>query len=272
MYVTFWGVRGTIPCPSSDHLGYGGNTCCVSIKAADKHIILDSGTGIRLLGRHLLSHRVTEATLLITHAHHDHIHGFPYFTPAFQRQWYLRVISGKINCPDGLQGAISSYMSAPLFPVPLQTMPSTISFEEIMPRQVIELAGGVTIESAPLNHPGGASGFRISSGNRSVAYVTDTEHVAGTDDANVLWLIRGADLVIYDATFTEEDMEKHIGWGHSTWQEGVRLCRIADAKRLALFHHDPNNDDGRMAVIEAEARAAWPGAFAAREGMVMELA
>ena len=134
------------------------------------------------------------------------------------------------------------------------------------------LGKGLQVITAPLNHPNGATGYRISYGGKSMCYVTDTEHMIGRPDQTVLGLIEGADLVIYDSTYTDEEMTAKIGWGHSTWQEAIRLCRAADVGRLALFHHDPDHDDIVMAKIEAKAFQMWDRSFVARDGMEIDLA
>jgi phosphoribosyl 1,2-cyclic phosphodiesterase len=122
-----------------------------------------------------------------------------------------------------------------------------------------------------LNHPDGACGYRIDHEGCSLAYVTDTEHVPGAPDRNILELIDGADLVIYDTTYTEREFACKAGWGHSTWVEGIKLCRMAGARRLALFHHEPDHDDADMEAIEAEAQSVWSPVFAAREGETIVL-
>ena len=127
------------------------------------------------------------------------------------------------------------------------------------------------VKTAPLRHPNGATGYRIETGGSSLCYVTDTEHVPGAPDENVLGLIEGADLVVYDSTYTEEEFPGKVGWGHSTWQEGVRLCRTAGARRLAIFHHDPAHDDVFMADVERAAAQEWDGALVAREGLTLTL-
>ncbi|MCK5445629.1 MAG: MBL fold metallo-hydrolase, partial [Rhodospirillaceae bacterium] len=130
-----------------------------------------------------------------------------------------------------------------------------------------DLYEDVKIRTAPLNHPNGATGYRIETDGYSACYVTDTEHVPGELDQNILGLIEGADLVIYDCTYTEEEFPSKIGWGHSTWNQGVKLCRDVGVKQMAIFHHDPDHDDKFMAEIEAIAKAEWDGTFVAREGM-----
>ncbi|MFQ5467722.1 MAG: MBL fold metallo-hydrolase, partial [Kiloniellaceae bacterium] len=130
---------------------------------------------------------------------------------------------------------------------------------------------GVNLRTAPLNHPNGATGYRIEYDGRSLCYVTDTEHVPGSPDRAVLDLIKDADTVIYDCTYTDDEFPKYISWGHSTWQEGVRLCDRAGVGRLVVFHHDPSHDDGIMDRIAAAAEAARPGTIVARDGMVLKI-
>jgi phosphoribosyl 1,2-cyclic phosphodiesterase len=127
----------------------------------------------------------------------------------------------------------------------------------------------VRLITAPLNHPNGATGYRIDFGGRSLCYVNDTEHVEGRLDRNILELIDGADLVIYDSTYTDEEFPKYRNWGHSTWQEGVRLCDKAGAEQLVIFHHDPSHDDAFMDEVAKAAEAARPGTLVAHEGLVL---
>lgn len=265
--VKFWGVRGSIACPSPNHVVYGGNTSCVEVMAGDRHIILDAGTGIRNLGQRVIQEGIQSSVLLLTHTHWDHINGFPFFGPVFQKNRTFDIYAGHLYESGGVQSVLASSMSNPMFPVPLEALQATLSFHDFRAGETIELGPEVRIRTAPLNHPNGATGYRIEYDGRAVCYVTDTEHVPGQPDENVLALIDGADLVIYDSTYTDDEYPAHIGWGHSTWQEGVRLCRKAQVKKLAIFHHDPDHDDAFMAQLEDEARRAWDGTFVAREGM-----
>lgn len=269
--VKFWGVRGSIACPSPDHVVYGGNTSCVEISIGDTVIILDSGTGIRALGQDLNRRGVTSATLLLTHTHWDHINGFPFFAPAFNPKFSMNIRAGHLaGKPGGIHAVLASQMENPTFPVPLTAMRGTLSFQDFNAGETFGL-GEVVVKTAPLRHPNGATGYRIEWGGAAVCYVTDTEHLPGQPDENILKLIAGADLVIYDSTYTDEEFEPKIGWGHSTWQEGVRLARAAGVKRLAIFHHDPDHVDSIMARLEAEAFQAWDGTFVARDGMELTM-
>jgi phosphoribosyl 1,2-cyclic phosphodiesterase len=166
-----------------------------------------------------------------------------------------------------LKQVLSEMMSAPLFPIPIGIFAADLDFSDFRAGETHALGGGVTVRTAPLNHPNRATGYRVETGGKAICYVTDTEHVPGRPDANVLDLIAGADLVVYDCTYTDG----HVGWGHSTWQEGVRLVEKADAKRLAIFHHDPDHDDAFMDAIAAEAARMRPGTVVAKEGMTISL-
>lgn len=269
--VTFWGVRGTVPCAMPSHMEFGGNTSCVEIRAGGHHIVIDAGTGIRMLGKWLLKQGVTKATLLLSHTHLDHISGFPFFAPAYTKGFGLRIMSGHLTGKPGIEAVMARQMERPLFPVPLRTMGADLSFVEVEAGRSFPLEDGIRVRTAPLNHPDGATGYRVEYQGKSIAYITDTEHVPDQPDRNVLDLIAGADLVLYDASYTDEEWVRRVGWGHSTWSEGVRLARAAGVKRLVLFHHDPDHDDKTMAAIEKAAQAEFPDCFAAREGTTVTL-
>jgi phosphoribosyl 1,2-cyclic phosphodiesterase len=265
--VKFWGVRGSIACPSPDHVKYGGNTSCIQVVIDDTVIILDAGTGIRNLGEHMLKHKITDATLMLTHSHWDHINGFPFFTPAYSKDTTLHVMAGHLSGGVTIQDILSSQMANPVFPVPLTALQAKLKFTDFDAGDTIQLTDKITVRTALLNHPNGATGYRIEANGFAFAYITDTEHVPGQDDKNVLRLIDGADLVAYDSTYTEDEFPAKIGWGHSTWQEGMRLCQKANVKTYALFHHDPSHDDSFMEALEQEAKQAWDKCIVARDNM-----
>jgi phosphoribosyl 1,2-cyclic phosphodiesterase len=252
--VKFWGVRGSIACPSPHHIAFGGNTSCVEVSCGGAKIILDCGTGVRNLGHWLLRKQVRYATMMLSHTHWDHINGFPFFTPAFHPDCEFAIMAGHLNGAR-IEDIFADQMQNPYFPVPLEAMLARKTFQDFRSGDSFTLPDNpqVRIRTAPLNHPNGATGYRIEYEGKSFCYVTDTEHVPGQPDQNVLGLIEGADLVA------------------STWQEGVRLAQTARVKSLAIFHHDPDHEDRFMERVEAEARAIWPGAFVARENMRINL-
>ena len=269
--VKFWGVRGSIACPGPDHTKYGGNTSCLEFTLGERRIILDAGTGLRMAGRGFLERDARELNLLLTHTHWDHINGFPFFAPAYSPNWTIHIKAGHLQGKGGVQHVLSAQMENPMFPVPLDALQAKLSYEDFQAGDSFDLYPDVTIRTAPLNHPNGATAYRIEHDGKTAVYVTDTEHVPGNPDKNILGVIEGADLVIYDSTYTEDEWPKHVGWGHSTWNEGMRLCQAAGVKRLAIFHHDPDHDDAFMDGLATEAEAAWSGNFIAREGMVVEV-
>ena len=265
--VKFWGVRGSIACPSANHIKYGGNTSCIEINAGGHRLVLDAGTGIRGLGKTYLADDVSHIHILLTHTHWDHINGFPFFVAAYDPRRSVHIMAGHLRGSEGIQNVLATQMDNPMFPVPLSAMQAKMVFEDFEAGDSFNIFDDVLVRTAPLNHPNGATGYRIEYKGRSVCYVSDTEHVPGKLDQNILGLIEGADLVIYDSTYTEEEFPGKVGWGHSTWNEGVKLCREAGAKSIAIFHHDPEHEDDFMDKLGEEAKAVWDGAFVAREGM-----
>ena len=270
--VKFWGVRGSIACATPNHMRYGGNTSCIEVSCNGYRLILDAGTGIRQLGNDMQKSGASEFHILLTHTHWDHINGFPFFVPAYNKDMNIEIMAGHLTDKGGIQQILSAQMDNPMFPVPLEAMMAKTTFTDFSPGDTFNLTSDVHVKTAPLNHPNGTTAYRIEHDGKAIVYVTDTEHIPGKPDQNILNLIEGADLVIYDSTYTEEQFTGKIGWGHSTWNEGVRLCKAANVKRLAIFHHDPDHEDLFMEDIEAQARKMWDGAIVAREHMRFTLA
>lgn len=273
-FVRFWGVRGSIACPGPGTMRYGGNTSCLEVGCGDRMLIFDAGTGIHALGTDLVKNRGISgefaADLFFTHTHFDHIGGFPFFKPAFDPACELRVWAGHLLPERTIREVLIYLMMDPLFPIPIDTMRARIDFHDFGAGETLEPVPGLKIRTAPLNHPNRATGYRVEHGGKAICYITDTEHVPGKPDANILALIEGADLFIYDSTYTDEEYPEHIDWGHSTWQEGVRLADAANVGTLVVFHHEPDHDDGFMDIIAGEVEAARPGSIVAREGMVLK--
>ena len=269
--VKFWGVRGSIPCPGLAYHRYGGNTPCVEITCGDKTLIFDAGTGLRVLGQELIKKGKIEAEIFLSHAHLDHIIGFPFFAPAFNPKNKFKIWSAVFDQQIPIKEVFQKLTSSPMFPVSLEVFNANLDFLTFRPGDKIELDGGISLSTVVLNHPQGAVGYRVNFGERSICYITDTEHKAGKIDQNIKSLVSGSDLVIYDACFTDEDYPNFAGWGHSTWQEGVKLCDAASVKKLVIFHHDPGNDDTAMDIISEEVNKARPGSLVAMEGMELEV-
>jgi phosphoribosyl 1,2-cyclic phosphodiesterase len=269
--VHFWGVRGTIACPGPRYARYGGNTSCIEVRCGDYRFVLDAGTGLRPLGDNLIAEgKPLDLDLYLTHTHLDHITGLPFFRPLFKAQNTIRIHCGHLrDSEEKLRDVIIRMTAAPLFPVPLDAFAADLSFIDFCSGDTLRPAPGVTIRTAPLNHPNGATAYRVEFEGRSACYVTDCEHREGGLDQPLLDFIRGTEIFIYDSTFTDDEYPKFQGWGHSTWQEGVRLAEAAGVGQFVIFHHAPEHPDDEMDAIAEAAHAALPDAIVAREGMVL---
>lgn len=268
-HVRFWGVRGSIACPGTAWAGYGGNTSCLEVRCGRHLFILDGGTGLRQLGEALRNETPVDADLFFTHSHLDHISGIPFFSALFEPSNRFRMWAGHLIPERSLRDVICSMMAPPLFPVPIEIFTAETSYHDFTAGDSLSPRTGVTVRTAPLNHPNRATGYRMEFGERSICYVTDTEHIPDAPDRNIIDLVRGTDIFIYDSTYTDEEFPRYVNWGHSTWQEGARLADAAGAKTLVIFHHDPSHEDSAMDDIAAAAERTRPGTVVAREGMIL---
>jgi phosphoribosyl 1,2-cyclic phosphodiesterase len=270
--VRFWGVRGSIACPGPRTMRYGGNTSCVEIRCGEQLFIFDSGSGLRLLGDELIkSGHPRDFDLFYTHTHLDHCHGLPFFAPCYDARNRIRVWAGHLKPEAGIEAVLGKMMAAPLFPVPIDIFNAKLEFNDFFAGEALAPHPGIILRTGTLNHPNRATGYRLEHNGKAAAYITDTEHDPGRLDNNVLQLVDRADVMIYDCTYTDEEYPAHKHWGHSTWQEGVRLANAAKVKTLVLFHHDPDHDDIFMDGVAAEAAKARPGTIVAHEGLTLEL-
>jgi len=260
--VRFWGTRGTIPTPGPHTVRYGGNTACVEVRdGTGQLVILDAGTGIRNLGRHLQSQAGPDgvyADILVSHAHWDHIQGLPYFAPFFKAGNVLKVWGPKQG-DVGMEAILRSLMQPVVFPVPLEALAATLEVCHVNAEPI--QARGCLITSMRVRHPSVTLGYRLSmSDGTALVYVTDDELVGGHYDVGPDWrkrfveFIGGADLLIHDSTYTPDEYPRFTGWGHSTYADSVELALEAGVKRLALFHHEPDHGDGALDTITERAR------------------
>ena len=270
--IRFWGVRGSIPCPGPETIRYGGNTSCVEIRCGRRLLIFDGGSGLRPLGNALVAvGRPVDLDLFYSHTHFDHIVGLPFFAPAYSAGNRIRFWAGHLK-PAGsdIRSVLEQMMTAPLFPVPIDILEAQLDFRDFSAGETLSPHNGIKLVTASLNHPDGATGYRVEFAGKVVAYITDTEHHAGSSDPNVLKLMQRADVAIYDCTYTDEEYTRHRHWGHSTWEEGVRLAKEAQVKKLVIFHHDPSHTDAMMDQIAADAAKMRPGTVVAHEGLMLQ--
>ena len=285
--IRLWGVRGSIPVPGKSTVRYGGNTSCVEVRADGEIIVLDAGSGIRLLGLALdkeFGPRSMKLTLLISHTHWDHIQGLPFFSPAYNQKNLIRVL-GYEGARAGLAKILASQMETPFFPVSLRELPSHLAIEEL--KEMEFQIGNVEVRSKFSNHPGICAGYRLFTSSGSIAYFPDSEpyeqlkqqlasrdgisedearDFATAERKKMAEFIQGCDLAILDTQYTDEEYTKHIGWGHSSLSSVVSLALDADVGKLLLFHHDPNHDDEMIDKMVEHARA-----LAAKSGKPLEV-
>jgi len=269
MTIKFWGVRGSIACPGPDTVRYGGNTSCVEVRCGERLVVFDAGSGLRGLGE-ALAGRSGEVDLFFSHLHIDHLIGLPFFSPAFEKGNRLHLWAGGLKETGGLRAALDKYMSFPLFPIGLDQFRADVVLNDFARGDVLTPRPGMVLRTVALDHPGGATGYRLEYAGRSFCYITDTEMSVEISPA-LLALAKDADCLVMDATYTDSELTKYAGWGHASWQQNVAFAEAARVKILCLFHHAPEHDDHAMDRIAAEAARARPGTVIAREGQSIAL-
>ncbi len=273
MRIRFWGVRGSVPTPQIENLWYGGNTPCVEVRSeSGRLLIIDCGSGLRLLGRELLREhdgRPIETNILLGHYHWDHIQGLPFFAPLYNKKNHFHFYALKSKATN-LRDVLEGQMQNPYFPVEMTSLPAQRSYSAI--GETSWELDDFKITTKFLNHPQGCLAFRIESGGKTVVYASDNEPGDAAGDKNVREIAGGADLMVYDAQYTPEQLQDdRKGWGHSSWQEGIKVCREADTKQLVLFHHDPDRSDNAVDELLSLAMEEFPSTHAALEGMEITL-
>jgi phosphoribosyl 1,2-cyclic phosphodiesterase len=265
-----WGVRGSIPTPDKNKLRVGGNTPCIALQyGSEPQVIIDAGTGLRLLGIDLSSteDQPVEANILFSHFHWDHIQGLPFFGPIYSPHSRFKLYSAL--SAEKLEHILGSQMKSPYFPVSYSSVRAQFEYNQVGANGC-EI-GSLMIRPVQLNHPDGAWGYRVDSPAGSVIYVSDHEHGVAAIDEMIAREASGVTLLIYDAHFKPEEYPRFKGWGHSTWLEGTRLAQRAGADHLLLFHHSPFRKDQEFGTILKEARQEFRATELAREDRSIRL-
>jgi phosphoribosyl 1,2-cyclic phosphodiesterase len=278
MKVTLWGTRGSIASPGPDTVRYGGNTSCVSVEGREgSFIVLDAGTGIRLLGQQL-PEEMTTVHLLLTHLHMDHLQGLPFFNPL--RKPGVKIhIWGPPSTTRNLRLRVLRYLSPPLFPVSLRELSNNLQFHEL-PAGAVEI-GEFKVKAQLVIHPNPTIGYRIECGSTSMVYLPDHEPALGTHSFPISkeWtsgyrLAEGADVLIHDAQYTDEEYPSRAGFGHSSIRQAFKFGKLVEAKRFIPFHHDPSHGDGLIdEMIQRATDEENPGfeITPGQEGRVVDL-
>jgi len=279
MIIRCWGARGSIPVSGREYVQYGGSTTCLEIQTQDDRIIVvDAGSGIRKLGQTLLKEDRQELHLVFTHAHWDHLIGFPFFGPIYRKGVRLEFY----GCPfaqRSVRSMFSGTMGSPNFPVDFSALKAEIHYRESCdaPFEI----GSVTVTPILLSHPNQGIGYRFSEGGRQFVFLTDNElghpHPGGLPYEAYREFAAGADLLIHDAQYTAAEYGATKGWGHSLYTEALRLGMEAEVQRLGLFHHDPDRTDEGLELLVADCqrilgeRGSGPECFAVHEGLEIEI-
>lgn len=251
MFVKIWGARGSIPVCGQEYIRYGGDTTCIEIRSKNGRVIMiDAGTGIRRLGKDLLAQGLYDYDLIFTHAHWDHIMGFPFFRPLYSDRTSLRVH----GCPFAEQfvrNMLERIMSPPNFPVNYGELKARIAYSDGCPEKF--QIDSVTVMPIDISHPGGGKGYKFIEDGRSFVFITDHEigytHPGGLPYESYLQFCSGADLLVHDAEFTGEEYARHRSWGHSSYLDALNLAMEAGVKQLALFHINQDRTDRAMDKI-----------------------
>ncbi len=274
MHIKFWGVRGSIPVPGPRTVEYGGNTSCIQITMGKRQVVLDAGSGLVGLGE-ALAEVPCEVDLFLSHLHWDHILGFPFFRPVFQKSNRLRIYGPSLE-PNSSFNPLSAAIAPPWFPVSMESMQADITYSVIDGEQTLNLRDGIIVRTMFTNHPGSCLAFRVEYKGCSCCYVSDHEHKENVHEQLVAFA-QGSDVLIHDAQYTDQEYygngthKPKIDWGHSTWQSVVKVAREAKVKRLFLFHHDPSRTDDALSAIEVLAKQKFPSCQAAKEGVVIQV-
>jgi phosphoribosyl 1,2-cyclic phosphodiesterase len=269
----FWGTRGSISVPGSGTLRYGGNTTCVEVRADGEIIVLDAGSGIRHLGTTLekeFRSQPIKLSLLITHAHWDHIQGLPFFAPVYEKKNEIRV-RGYDGVDTSFSAIMAEPMKAPFFPIAMRELSARIDIKKLTEMEFD--VGKVQVRTRFVNHPGICAGYRLFTSAGSIAFLPDHEpyrflHSAKASNmspeqvgktatkkrVSLVQFLHGSDILILDAQYTDAEYESHVGWGHGSVSSAVSLALDAEVHRLLLFHHDPSHDDTRVDAMVDDAR------------------
>ena len=273
----FWGVRGSTPTVDKATWRYGGNTPCVELTTpSGQRLILDCGTGLRVLGRHLDATQDCESNethVFVTHYHWDHIQGIPFFSPLYaeQNRFHFYSFRSEYLGAGSLKRVFEAQMAYPYFPVDLSAMSAQRDFTEVNGGDKFQVPGA-RVTARWLHHPQGCLGFRFETSAGTIVYATDNEPGDPQLDKSLRELAAGADIFINDAQFTPEQLAtSRKGWGHSSWVEGVKVAAEVGVKNLVLFHHDPDSTDKAVDRLLRDARGQFPNVWSAAEGMVMTL-
>ena len=266
-YIKFWGVRGSNPTPDKDKIEYGGDTSCIEVRTSDNElIILDMGSGIRNLGTKILSDPSYPKTIhiLLSHFHWDHIMGFLYFTPFYDDSYTFNIYG--YNKHTSTSSFSKKILDPTFWPVSMDMLNAKINFIDLNGEDLV-INSNTQIKYTNHSHPNTATSYRVETDNQSIVYTTDCEHPVKNLNKNVIEIAKNSDMLIHDSHFSNEDLEKFKGWGHSSYGEAIDVANKANVKTLVLFHYSPNYNDDEVSRIEKEAKKTFENTIASKQGL-----
>ena len=275
-----WGTRGSIPSPGPQTVRYGGNTTSFEVRYGEQRLIFDAGSGLRALGLDLVENGGEFHHIFLTHFHWDHIQGFPFFAPLYDPEVDLKIVGPRQNNID-VRSLFAGQMGPIYFPVPFSVVAATMSFDHLN-EGTLDVAGA-TLRTMRLKHPSYVIGYRIEVGGRVICFIPDNELEGDMYEVDDGWherlteFVRGADLLIHDSMYTDDEYPARIGWGHSTFSQALRLAEEGEVKKLLFFHHDPTRSDDDLDEIvnrvrdDALSRGCAVEVAAAAEGIDIPL-
>lgn len=262
-----WGCRGSLPSPGPHSRRYGGDTTCFEIcSSSGARIVIDCGSGFARLGRTLSAAPPPSLDVLVTHFHFDHLMGLGFFGPLIAEK--TRVTLWRDSDPELLRRAIDRAFSPPLWPLTLSAAKPLDCAR--LPTAGADI-GAFHVTPIRLNHPGGGTGYMVRIEGRKIVIATDHEHGDTEIDQALRAAADSADLLVYDAPYSDADYEQRRGWGHSTRDEGLRVAKDAGVARLVLVHHEPDATDTALDQIAAAVHRSFSNALLARDDMTLNL-
>jgi len=268
-YIKFWGVRGSHPTPDLDKMIYGGDTSCVEVRIHDELFIFDMGSGLRNLGNEMLHDSSTpkKVNIFLSHYHWDHVVGMLNFSPLFDDSYTFNIYGA--NQKTDINDLQNKLLDTALWPVSMDMLNAKINFINLETNS-LQISNEIKIEHTNHPHPNGATSYKIIIDDFSILYTTDCEHSGNHLNKNVVKIAKDVNILIHDAHFSKEDLSNHKGWGHSSWEDAVKLAKKSDANQLILYHFSPEYSDKIVSNIEMKAQRQFKNTIAAKQKMKIE--
>lgn len=251
--IQFWGTRGTRQVHSLEHTKFGSNTICVEVQCGDRVLVFDAGSGIVNFGVDFEKRKnVKSFDLFLSHAHYDHVEGIPHLSPLYKKQYSTNIWSGALKGIVTCHEIFDFLMMQPYFPVKVEKFEAELNYNDIADNETIDLGDGIKVHTTRLNHPGGATGYRVEYDGKSFAFITDCAHSINGQDEQLIAFLKDVNLFTYDCSYTDEEFKKYSTYGHSTWQEALKLRSAANAGGVYAIHHMPFRNDDELEQINKE--------------------